>query len=335
MGFRRESSTFRLGLLAVGVAAAAFGGPLVTTTLLDDCPALLAAGGVHAAKLAEDLERQLRIAMAWPVSGRLVAAEFPTTDGVPTYTVRSTHGMGAVLRVLVPGQSEATLAQEAKALELGWTLELGPKPLQLGLPGVLAMHDVPGNPVESVTPAPVKAMTAALRTLHGFTGPAVRDLPAKSYLNDLLSAADRAKVEFGTQAGTVRQRLLRLARLLAAEGAPARVPSVRSMPPGLVRIDAGGSLRFAMWREAGMADPFEDYGRAAELLKLGPTEAKDFLGKLLRREPESWEQARLTVYRALFEAVPNPERATIPELLRLVPLLGSEAWERSMTELVP
>lgn len=306
----------------------------LVSPLLDQCSALTAAGGANAAKLAQDLERRLRLAMAWPEKGPLVVVEAPPSpDGIPTYQANSPEGLGAVLRILLPDQSAEAFAREAKALEVGFALDLGPEPVDVETPGVLALRDLPGEPVERRAAAPVKELVAAFRKLHAHR-PTGAMLETRSLVADLRAAVRREKTGLGAQADVIEKGLERLENLLAAGTPPPKVPCLRHLPEHSGVIDRGGNVRFYFWNEAGLADPYEDYAEVARRLAMDPAATKDLLGRLLQREVKASDMARLSVYRSLRERVTVPSTATARELLRLAPLFSSAEWERWLDELI-
>ncbi len=261
-----------------------------------ECPALTASEGPAAPVIAADIERQLRISMAWPPTGRLLVVEVPSDDDVPTYEVRMTaSGMAAVLRILLPGQSSEKLASESHAMTLGARRDLAPRPIDLGLPHVLACRDLPGDAVEMKRPLPLKEFVAALRSVHSMNA----ELPEGSLVGELLLAAQTHAAQLGSANVTfLRQSLGALDLMLMGLQTP-KVPCLRSIPESTARIDAAGSVRFYRWNRLAKADPFEDYAQAANRLDLAPSDAKDFLGKLLLREASPSDLARLAIYRAL------------------------------------
>lgn len=325
----------RLSLTAIlfgplAAATAAGPGKVTVSPLLRGCSALVAKAGEKAPELADDLERRIRLAMAWPEEGAINVGDFANDDGIPTYLLYPPTGLGALVRISLPGQAEGALATEMQSAAYGADLELGPRPVDVETAGILVLRDLPGVPIESKAARPLKEVAKAFRTLHAAPVPAhAKDA---SLVKDFLAAIERERTALGANADTIRQALERLAIAL---GETAKVPCLRGISADSARIDGRGNVRFYFWNRFAKADPAEDYAHLAKLLSLDGDETKDFLGKVLQREAKPAELARVKLYRMLLQLVPDPATANAAALLKLVSLVNTTGWRDAVAALAP
>lgn len=315
------SRTFYVwGVVSALVGGAVGGAESGAPGLRRSCPELLVGGGDGAFTQAGEVERVLRLTLAWTDEAPLFVTELRSPDGLPTYRVASRGGLTAILRTTPPGLAPERLTQELALARFGADLGLSPRPVDTGIDGVLVLREASGEPLEERKPAPIAEISEALRTLHGASPPATLTLPDGSLSAEVIAAVERHQGDLGEVAGELRAALAPLERARSLE---ARVPCLRQFSSGSARIDRQGRVRFAYWGSVAWGDRAEDYARVAEALRWDAATLQRFLTLALGREASAAEKARVELYRELLSTVPDPVHVSVDDLRRLARRLKS------------